>query len=300
MLSRLYYRAAAVRVFLLVAFAVLLVVPATRALALTRTDDSGVELRLAAPAQRVVSLSPHLTEMMYAIGAGDRLAGAVRGSDFPEQAKALRQVGDAAGLDFERILALRPDLVLAWGSGNRTIDIARLRALGLNVLVLEPEQLDDIPRHLELLGDVTGLRAQAQPVAARFEEKLGWLREHYAGRARVPVLFEIWHRPLFTINGEHVISKVLGLCGARNVFAGLPRLASEVSLEQVLLLDPDAIVVGSEAPDAGAHNWQEFAYLKSVRTGNVFAVSADLITRQTPRLIQAAERLCVGIDRARQ
>jgi iron complex transport system substrate-binding protein len=289
-----------VRTCLSFTFAGLLIALGAPAFALTLTDDSGAELRLDRPAQRVISLSPHLTEMMYAVGAGELLVGVVRGSDFPVSASALREIGDAAGLDFERILALRADLVLAWGSGNRSIDIARLRSLGLNVLVLEPRQPEDISRHLELLGDATGMRTQAHSIATKFEVRLRSLRQRHAGRASVRVLFEIWHRPLFTVNGEHIISQVLGLCEAQNIFAHLPRLASEVSLEQVLLLDPDAIVVGSEAGDARVENWQEFAYLKAVRNGNVFPVSADLITRQTPRFIEAAEGLCDGLDKARR
>jgi iron complex transport system substrate-binding protein len=262
-------------------------------------DDLGVELRLEGPAQRVISLSPHLTELMYSIGAGDRLVGTVRGSDFPVEAAGIPEIGDASGLDFERILHSRPDLVLAWGSGNRSVDIARLRALGLRVLVLEPQRLEDIPRHLRLLGDLMGFGGQAQAVARDFERRVGALRDRYAGRAAVRVLFEIWHRPLFTVNRDHIISKVLGLCAAQNIFADLPRLAGEVSVEQALVLDPDAIVVGSEADDAGVNNWTEFSYLKAVRTGNVFAVSADLIARQTARIVDAAERMCAGLDKAR-
>ena len=262
-------------------------------------DDLGVELRLEQPAQRVISLSPHLTELMYSIGAGDRLVGTVRGSDFPVEAAALPEIGDASGLDFERILHSRPDVMLAWGSGNRSVDIARLRVLGLRVLVLEPQRLEDIPRHLRLLGRVTGRVAQAQAVALEFETRVDALRHRYAGRAPVRVLFEIWHRPLFTVNGDHIISKVLALCAARNIFADLPRLAGEVSLEQALVMDPDAIVVGSEADDAGVTNWMEFSYLRAVRTGSVFAVSADLITRQTARIVDAAERMCAGLDKAR-
>ena len=263
-------------------------------------DDAGIELRLDRPAQRVISLSPHLTELMYSIGAGDRLAGVVRGSDFPVEAAALAEIGDASGLDFERILHSGPDLVLAWGSGNRSVDIARLRALGLSVLVLEPQRLEDIPRHLRLLGELTDQGDRARAVARGFEVRLDALKQRYAGRASVRVLFEVWHQPLFTVNGDHIISKVLGVCGAQNVFADLPRLAGEVSLEQVLLIDPEAIVVGSEAEDAGVKNWLGFSYLKAVRGGNVFTVSADLITRQTPRILDAAERLCSGLDKARK
>jgi len=287
-----------VRTILLLLPAILLSV-AVPASALTVVDDFGVELRLDRPARRVISLSPHLTELMYSIGAGDRLVGTVLGSDFPVEAAALPEIGDASGLDFERILHSQPDLVLAWGSGNRSVDIVRLRALGLRVLVLEPQRLEDIPRHLRLLGDLTDLGERAQEVAREFDRRVGALRDRYAGRTPVRVLFEVWHKPLFTVNGDHIISKVLGLCAAQNIFAGLPRLAGEVSLEQALIMDPDAIVVGSEAGDAGLNNWTAFSYLKAVRTGNVFTVPADLITRQTPRIVDAAERMCAGLDKAR-
>ena len=282
--------------FLLTTF--LLPVP-VQAWALTLVDDSDIELRLDRPVVRVISLSPHLTELMYAVGAADRLVATVRGSDFPAEAAEVAQIGDAAGLDFERIVHLRPDVVLAWGSGNRPVDIARLRSLGLRVVVMEPQRLEDISRHLRLLGDLTGRVGQAQAVAQEFEQRVDALRARYAGRSPVRVMFEIWHRPLFTVNANHIISKVLALCAAQNIFADLPRLAGEVSVEQVLLLDPDVIVVGSEAEDAGIRNWTEYSYLKAVRGGNVFTVSADLITRQTPRIVDAAERMCAGVDKAR-
>lgn len=283
----------------LLPLAILLLAVAQPASALTVLDDAGVELRFERTAQRVISLSPHLTELMYSIGAGDRLIGTVRGSDFPAEAATVAEVGDSAGLDFERILHARPDVVLAWGSGNRSVDIARLRSLGLQVLVLEPRRLEDIARHLRLLGNLTGTQAQAQSAALEFEGRVEALRNRYGGRAPMRVLVEIWHRPLFTVNGDHIISTALGVCAGQNVFAGLPRLAGEVSVEQVLAVDPDAIVVSSEADDAGVANWSEFSYLKAVREGNVFTVSADLITRQTPRIVEAMERLCAGIDKAR-
>ena len=282
--------------FLLTTFLLPVPVPAW---ALTLVDDSAIELRLDQPAARVSSLSPHLTELMYAVGAGDRLVGTVRGSDFPGEAAQIAQIGDAAGLDFERIVHSRPDVVLAWGSGNRPVDIVRLRSLGLRVLVMEPQRLEDISRHLRLLGDLTGRVGQAQAVVREFEQRVDALRARYAGRSPVRVMFEIWHRPLFTVNANHVINKALALCAAQNIFADLPRLAGEVSVEQVLLLDPDVIVVGSEAEDAGIRNWTQYSYLKAARGGNVFTVSADLITRQTPRIIDAAERMCAGVDKAR-
>lgn len=262
-------------------------------------DDRGVVLRGDPPAQRVIALAPHLTELVFAAGAGNRLVGKVRGSDYPPEAQALADVGDAAGVDFERILALRPDLVLAWGSGNRIADVERLERLGLSVLVLEPRNLQDIPRHMRMLGLLLGTGARAQAAAQAFVLRAGRLRVRYRAKPVVSVLFEAWHQPLITVNGEHLISDVLRLCGARNAFADLPQLATVMSPEQVLAADPDAIIIGSEAQDAGSQSWQRYPYLKSVRTGSIFTVSADLITRQTPRVLDAAEKICADLDTVR-
>jgi iron complex transport system substrate-binding protein len=277
----------------------LLLVPALASAAFEVVDDSGAVLRLEHPARRIVSLAPHLTELAFAAGAGANLVGVVRDSDYPPEARAIAQVGDAAGADYERILGLRPDLVLAWGSGNRRVVVERLRALGFPVLVLEPRRLADIARHLRLIGAAAGTPRRAEEAAAAFERRVEALRAAHRGAVPVSVMFELWHRPVMTVNGKHLISDVLGLCGGHNVFADLPRLAGEVSMEQVLARDPEVIVVGSEA--AGVEDWKGFAGLRAVAGGHVYAVSADLITRQTPRTLDAVEAICaaLGAFRAR-
>ncbi len=277
----------------------LLAVSCLAAGAIDIVDDRGEHLRLEGPALRIVSLAPHLTELAFAAGAGGRLVGVVRGSDYPTQARAIPQIGDAAGADFESIVALQPDLVLAWGSGNRVSVIERLGQLGFAVLVLEPRKLEDIPRHLRMLGALAGTGAQAEGAARSFSDRAAKLRARYQRSRSVAVMFEMWHRPIMTVNGDHMISDVLRMCGARNVFADLPRLAAEVSLEQVLMRDPDAIVVGSEAAGAGIADWRDYPYLKAVDRGRVFSVPADLITRQTPRILDAAQIICADIDAVR-
>lgn len=267
--------------------------------AINLVDDRGDSLRMDRPARRIVSLAPHLTELAFAAGAGDRLVGVVRDSDFPPQARTIPQIGDAAGADFERIIALQPDLVLAWGSGNRISVVERLRQLGFPVLVLEPRRLEDIPRHLRMLGALAGTNAQAETSARAFSDRSKKLRATYQRGSPVDVMFELWHRPIMTINDDHMIGDVLRMCGARNVFADLPQLATEVSLEQVLVRDPDAIVVGSEAAGAGMADWKDYPYLKAVKRRRVYTVSADLITRQTPRILDAAEQICADLESLR-
>lgn len=263
--------------------------------AIELVDDRGSVLRLEHPARRIISLAPHLTELMFAVGAGARLVGVVRDSDYPPQARSIPQIGDAAGADFERVIALQPDLVLAWGSGNRIAIVERLRQLGIPVLVLEPRRLDDIPRHMGMLGALAGTGAEAAIAVRAFSERADNLRGRYQRAHPVDVMFEMWHRPIMTVNADHMISDVLRMCGARNVFADLPHLAAEVSLEQVLMRDPQAIIVGSEAAGAGMPDWKEYPYLRAVNRGRVYTVSADLITRQTPRILDAAEQICIDL-----
>ena len=262
-------------------------------------DDRGATLSLEQPARRVISLAPHLTELMFAAGAGGRLVGVVRDSDFPPQARAIARIGDAAGADFERMIALQPDLVLAWGSGNRASVVERLRQLGFAVLVLEPRVLEDIPRHIGMLGMLAGTSAAAGDAVRAFSQRSARLRARYEHARPVNVMFEMWHRPIMTVSGEHMISDVLRMCGSRNVFADLPQLAAEISLEQVLIRDPEVIVVGSEAAGAGIADWKDYPYLKAVGNGRVYNVSADLITRQTPRILDAAEQICSDLERVR-
>lgn len=263
------------------------------------TDDRGVAVRLDQPARRIISLAPHLTELAFAAGAGERLVGVVRDSDYPPAARAIEQIGDAAGVDFERVVALQPDLVLAWGSGNRVSIVERLERLGFPVLVLEPRALDDIPRHLRLLGKLAGTSERAETVAEAFTKRAAGLRLRHRSERLVNVMFELWHRPIMTVNGDHIISDVLRLCGAHNIFADLPELAAAISMEQVLVRDPEAIVVGSEAHGAGMADWRPYPYLRAVRMGRVYTVSPDLITRQTPRILDAAESICADLEQVR-
>ncbi|HSH30644.1 MAG TPA: cobalamin-binding protein, partial [Thiohalobacter sp.] len=207
-------------------------------------DMAGQALALDAPAQRIVSLAPSLTELIYAAGAGERLVGAVAYSDYPAAARQLTRVGNANQLDLEAILALRPDLVLGWGSGNPRVQLIRLRELDVPVFIAEPQRLDDIALLLERIGTLAGTRTRAEQAARAFRARQEALREQYSDRPVVRVFYEVWHRPLMTVNGDHTISAVIRLCGGRNVFADLPQLSGQVALEAVLAADPDAIVAG--------------------------------------------------------
>jgi iron complex transport system substrate-binding protein len=265
------------------------------------TDDRGVTLRLAAPALRIVALAPSITEMVFAAGAGAQLAAVPRFSDFPPQAAALPQIGDASSLDAERILALQPDLVIGWKSGNRSADLARLERLGLKLFVIEPVVLDDVPRALRAIGALAGTGAAAETTARAFEKQVTTLRARYAGAAKVRVFYEIWHQPLMTVNDRHMIGDVVRLCGGENIFAALPVLTPVVSLEDVMARKPQVVLGGgsSMSGDELATLWRAQARLTALRDLPVLRVDPDAIQRQTPRVLLGAEEVCRHLDSVR-
>jgi iron complex transport system substrate-binding protein len=258
-------------------------------------DDSGRTIGLSAPAKRIVSLAPHVTEMIFAAGAGDRLVGVTSFSDYPEPARKIPQVGSYGKIDAERILALKPDLVIGWQSGNSVADLAGLERLGIPVFLTEPRRLEDIPRLIDSIGELAGTRQPAAEAAARFRAELAELRRRYGGRRQVRVFYEIWHEPLITINGAHLISDVIGLCGGRNVFASAGSLTLTVATENVLAENPEVIV--ASGPLEG---WQRYPRLAAVRNAHLFFIHPDLIQRQTPRILEGAKQMCEQLEQMRQ
>ena len=268
-------------------------------------DDGGATVTLAAPAQRIVSLAPHATELIYAAGGGDKLVGAVAYSDYPPAAKKLPRVGDSRSLDLERIAALKPDLIVVWRPGSAPQQIDRLRDLHIPLFFSDPTRLDDVATSLLRLGTLLGTSATARAAADAYRHDIAQLRARYAARPAVRVFYQVWDQPLMTINGEQMISNVITLCGGRNVFANLPRAVPTVSTEAVLAADPEAIVTASpgattpERPLPGLERWRAWPSLTATARGNLFAIGGDLISRPTPRVAQAASQLCTDLDIAR-
>lgn len=286
------------------AFALLCSLNGARAAASTVLirDDSGADLSLAQPARRIVSLAPHLTELLFEAGAGSKVVGVVSYSDFPEAAKSLPQVGSYNNVDLEALIALKPDLVVAWKSGNRDAHLDRLAALGIPVYVNEPRNLDDVARALESLGTLAGTDTIARAAAEQYRTRLQGLRTRYSGLSPVRTFYQVWDRPLMTINGEHLIGDVIRLCGGENVFAALPQLAPTVSVEAVLAANPEAIVasgMGDERPE-WLDQWRRWPSLAAVARNNLFFIPPTLIQRHTPRILDGAARLCEQLDNARQ
>ncbi len=247
---------------------------------------------------RVVTLAPSLTELVFAAGAGDRLVGVSAYSDFPGEAARLPQVADAGGISWESLLALRPDLVLAWRSGTRQADISRLAQLGMRVEAIDIAALADVPAAIRSIGKLTA-SAGAERTAAQFEQRLEGLRAANAGKPLVRTFFEISTKPLMTVSGRHVISEMITLCGGQNVFGDSPSLVPEPSREELAARNPVAILYGASPKAEPVDRAKLYAGVANYRPQNTIAITADYAYRPGPRLLLAAAEICAALDAVR-
>lgn len=264
-------------------------------------DDTGQEVRLKAPAKRIVTLAPHAAESLYAAGAGDKLVGTVDYSDYPPEAKKVPRVGGYSRIDLEAVAALKPDLVLAWESGNNMTQVDKLRALGLTVYVSQPNTIDNIANQIERIGQLAGTESAANATAERFRKRLDSLRTTNAGKPQVRVFYQIWKTPLITVGGPQIISDAIKICGGDNVFGHLKQMAPNVTVEAVLEADPEAIIatgMGDARPE-WLHDWDKWTRMTAVKRGNLFHINPDIMQRHTPRILDGTERLCAHLDVAR-
>jgi iron complex transport system substrate-binding protein len=273
--------------------------PAVCPAAITLTDDAGRSVTLEAPARRVVTLAPFLTEIAYEVGSGSRVVAVSEHSDWPEPARALPQVGNAFNFSLERIAALHPDLVLVWKDSVRAADIEHLEGFGARVAVIQARTLDEVPRALATVAELTG--GDARGATREYQAKLASLRARHASMPALAVLLEIWHQPLTTIGGVHFMNEALAVCGARNAFADLPGVAPVVPWEEVYRRDPDAIVAVSEGVRQAdfVAAWRERPTLAAVRANRLVFVPPDRLERPSARLADGVADLCHALDRVR-
>jgi len=263
-------------------------------------DDLDRQLVLSKPAQRIISLAPHLTEVVYAVGGGAQMVATVAWSDFPEEAKALPVIGSNNKINYEALLSYDPDLVLVWHSGNGDGIVRRLVSLGLNVYVNEPRSLENIPITLDKIGRLIGREQGAEVVIEEFQISIELIRQRYHQARRVDVYYQIWQSPLITFGGGHLVSDVLELCGANNVFSNAVPLVPRVGVESVLAVDPEVIIVGQYMNiEAAFEGWRQWPQLRAVEQDHLYSVNPYLLHRHTPRIVQGAQQLCEAIDKAR-
>jgi len=265
-------------------------------------DDEGTLITLKTPAQRIVSLAPSLTELIYAAGAFEKLVGVAEYSDFPPAAKELPIVGRFDILDIERIVQLNPDLVVAWQSGNPRTSVNRLRKLGLPVYIAEPKSLASIPFHIERLALLAGTKLRAEESINGFRQKLKALHNQFSHQSPVTTFYQVWDVPLITAGGNELIDDIIRLCGGRNVFANIKRVTPKVSREAVLERNPEVIIASGmdiERPE-WLDDWLRWPSINAVANNNLFFVPPELVQRHTPRALQGAAQICSQLDQARQ
>lgn len=269
---------------------------------ITTTDDTGAVVSLRRPVTRIISLSPHITELLFASGAGKLIVGTVDYSDFPKAAKHIRRIGGYNALDLEAITALKPDLIVGWASGNPQVQLDQLRKLGFHIFLSEPRHLLHIADTIEQLGLLAGTEKTALDTAKQFRREYNALHKKYQGRSKVRVFYEVWNHPLMTINGEQIISDIIRECGGENIFAKLPALTPLVSTEAVLQANPEVIIASSENNKRPPllDEWKRWTALLAVQRDNLFYVPADWISRPTPRILKGMEAVCEILDQARQ
>lgn len=274
-------------------------------------DDAGRSIEFKSPPGRVITLAPNLTEFVYAVGAGSALVGTMDTSNYPDEARRVERIGNYQRLDVERILALKPDVVLVWHHGNQGRELGQLEAAGVKLFYIEPRRIDDVAATLERVGALLGRTKQGIEHAAAYRQAVAELRRRYAGAPSVSVFFQVWNQPLMTLNGQHLTSDLMDICGGRNVFASLQALAPQVSVEAVVEANPEVFFTAREFDDGKApwrrtpdgeafKSWRGFTRLVAVRHGWMFTVSGDLVTRQGPRAIEGAKAFCAMLDEVRR
>ncbi len=283
------------------ALAYILLWVASSTYAVSVSDFLGHEINLPQPAQRIITLTPHATELMFSVGAGGKLVGAVEYSDFPEAAKKIPQVGNYAGLNIEAIVALQPDVIIYWPEGNPSRDIERLKQLKMPLFASDPNTFVEIANDIKRFGALTGNNDESEKIAQSFLKEVDQVRENNKNKQMLRVFYQVWDKPLLSQNGDTFISRVINLCGGENIFAALPIKSPQISIEAVLTENPDIILVGATNGQRPAwlDGWQQYSYLKAVKNNQLKTVDADVIHRPTLRLLDATKQVCAVFDELR-
>jgi len=260
-------------------------------------DDSGKIFHFSRPVQRIISLAPHITELIFIAGAGHQLVGAVDYSRFPVQARKIPRIGNNQSFDLERILRLKPDLVLAWSSGNAESGLQQLRQLGIPVFKTEVKSLADIPRLIKLFSHLSG-HNQGEIEARRFNQRLQQLSDEHSHKSRVTVFYQIWDQPLMTLNSHHYISDIIRRCGGRNIIADSTLVAPTIDREYIIAKNPQ-VIIGAGRP-GGLNQWRRWKQVEAVKNNQLYLINPDMISRPVPSILDGMEKICQFLDKARK
>ncbi|MBD1580841.1 cobalamin-binding protein [Pseudoalteromonas sp. S16_S37] len=252
-------------------------------------------------AQRIIALAPHIVENLFAIGAGERIVGTVEYADYPAAANEIERIGGYNGISLERVLALKPDLVIAWQSGNKKADLEKLEKLGIKVIYSDTKDIRKVADELRLFGQLTGQNQQAQLLAERFSKRFEALKKRYQNSASLRVFYQLWPEPMMTINRDTWLHQLLQVCAVENVFADNSADYPQISIENVLKTKPQVIVLPNEKSKKvmPTLNWQAWPEIPAVKYQQFIEVDADLLHRYSTRVLDGVTDMCDKLQVAR-
>lgn len=253
-------------------------------------DDTGQVIHLNAPAKRIISLSPDLTEILFAVHADHQIVGVMNGSDYPDAAKKIPVIGSYTGIDIERVLSLHPDLIVTWGA-MFSHQLAVFKKMGIPIYISDPHQLSDVAKTIKHLGCLTGNEKMAEQQAEEFSKQLQTLQQRYQRHKPIKVFYQIGSHPLLTINKASWINQAIKLCGGENVFADLKFAAPEVNIESVIAANPDVILADAK-DEQWKQAWLPWSQVTAVKNQALYNINPDWIDRPGPRLIWGVRQVC--------
>ncbi|WP_051785847.1 cobalamin-binding protein [Endozoicomonas numazuensis] len=288
--------------FSLFLFALLSYCSSTYAQQVCVTDDKSRQVCLEEPLKRIISLSPGSTELIYASGAGSRVIAADDHSDYPPEVKSVEHIGGFPNINIEAIAALKPDAVIAWAGGNNPKATAKLESIGIRVFYIDPISFKDISSVLRRLGLFFGTEKVANKAADDVDKRYQSIKLQYQPQKPVTVFYEVWSKPLMTTSRELIIGQVIEVCGGKNIFADAVGRVPKVSMESLLGMNPEVIVSSDNLKDGKTieQRWAKWKNLKAVKEGHLFTINGNLISRPTPRALDAAVILCQQLESVRK
>ncbi len=249
----------------------------------------------------VIALAPHIVEMLFDVGAGKQIIGTTDFADYPEQAKNIPRIGNYVRLQIERVIELKPDLIIAWKSGNPSDDLARLEQLGFKIAYSQPNTFSDIAKEMRYFSRITGHAKQGKLISERFEKKLQNIKQQYKDKTKITGFYELWSRPLTTVAKNSWPQQFLNICQVDNPFSQVKTPYPQVSIEQILPSKVELIIqpLSVNQTEREGFNWQDWPLIPAVAKKQIIQPDADAIHRMTKRSLTALKELCADIDQIR-
>ena len=251
---------------------------------------------------RIIALAPHIVENLFAIGAGDNIVGTVDYADYPSEAQSIERIGGYYGISLEKVLALKPHLVIAWKSGNQSEDLAQIERLGIKVYLSNPTTIAGVADELLTFGEFTGNIEQSQQAANAFTQKLNAIIKSQQDKKNITGFYQLWAEPMMTVGKNTWINQLIETCHVSNVFADSVTDYPQISIENVIVTKPQVIIIPDEKSKTPQPvvNWQKWPEVPAVKNDQFISVNADLLHRFTPRMLDGLADMCVKIDASRK